>query len=76
MKLVKIVFKYDGIVDKYIGDALMAVFGTIEEEPESEFRAVAAGLEFQTAMIVMNEERVQQRKDPISIGVGINTGNF
>lgn len=70
----KIVFKYDGIVDKYIGDALMAVFGTIEEEPEAEYRAVCAGLEFQKAIAQMNEERSQQRKAPISVGVGINTG--
>lgn len=72
----KIVFKYDGIVDKYIGDALMAVFGTMEEEPDAEFRAVAAGLEFQNAIVQMNQERQQQRKAPISIGVGINTGNI
>ena len=70
----KIVFHYGGIVDKYIGDALMAVFGTIEDEPEAEFRAVSAGLEFQRAIRQMNEERHHQRKEPISIGVGINNG--
>lgn len=67
-------FKYDGIVDKYIGDALMAVFGTIEDVPDAEYRAVAAGLEFQTAIQHMNEERARLSKEPISIGVGINTG--
>jgi adenylate cyclase len=73
-RLVKIVFKYDGVVDKYIGDELMAVFGTIEEEPDPEYRAVAAGIEFQTAISQMNRERQLQHKEPIAIGVGINTG--
>jgi adenylate cyclase len=68
------VFKYDGVVDKYIGDELMAVFGTIEEEPDPEYRAVAAGIEFQTAISQMNRERQLQHKEPIAIGVGINTG--
>jgi adenylate cyclase len=72
--LVRIVFKYDGIVDKYIGDAIMAVFGTLEEEFDAEYRATCAGIEFQRAIADMNEERIRARKEPISIGVGINTG--
>lgn len=71
----KITFKHNGIVDKFIGDALMAVFGTIEDEPDAEVRAVSAGLEFQEAIRNMNNDRSQYGKDPVSIGVGINTGN-
>lgn len=63
-------------MDKYIGDAIMAVFGTLEDESQSEYRATLAGLEFQKAISDMNEERVRARKEPISIGVGINTGIF
>jgi class 3 adenylate cyclase len=70
------VFKYDGIVDKYIGDAIMAVFGTLEEEYDAEYRAVSAAIEFQRAIADMNEERIRARKEPISIGVGVNTGTF
>lgn len=72
--MVNVVFKYDGIVDKYIGDALMAVFGTLEEEKDPEFRAVCACLDFKKAIAEMNEERVRNKKDPITIGVGVNTG--
>ncbi|KAJ3078423.1 hypothetical protein HK102_004522 [Quaeritorhiza haematococci] len=75
-RLVRIVFKYDGVVDKYIGDALMAVFGTLEEEQDAEFRSVAAALEFTKAMSEMNEERRRAGKNPISIGVGVNTGEL
>ncbi|KAJ3304525.1 hypothetical protein HDV03_002734 [Kappamyces sp. JEL0829] len=73
-RLVKIVFKYDGIVDKYIGDCIMAVFGTLEDQAEAEYRATMAGIEFQQAIADMNDERVRNRKFPISVGVGINTG--
>jgi adenylate cyclase len=75
-QLVKCVFKYDGVVDKYIGDALMAVFGTLEDEKEAEFRAVGAALEFITAIAEMNEERARARLPKITIGVGVNTGEL
>ncbi|KAI9343067.1 hypothetical protein DFJ73DRAFT_524033 [Zopfochytrium polystomum] len=75
-RLVRIVFKYEGVVDKYIGDALMAVFGTLEDEVDSEYRSVAAALEFIDAINEMNKERSAQGKPPISIGVGVNTGEL
>jgi adenylate cyclase len=54
----------------------MAVFGTLEEEADSEFRAVAAALEFKNAIKEMNEDRQRLGKESISIGVGLNTGIF
>jgi class 3 adenylate cyclase len=71
---VRIIFKYGGIVDKYIGDALMAVFGTIEDQVDPEFRAVKAAFEFKQAISEMNQERAAIGREPISIGVGVNTG--
>jgi adenylate cyclase len=70
------VFKFDGIVDKYIGDALMASFGTIEDVPDAEYRAVAAGIAFQDAVSSWNVDRKRNGKLPISVGVGINTGDL
>lgn len=72
----KSVFKFDGVVDKYIGDALMAVFGTLEDEKEAEFRAVGAALEFISVISEMNEERRRAGKKSITIGVGVNTGEL
>ncbi len=74
--MVRIVFKYNGVVDKFIGDALMAVYGTLEEEADSEYRAVVAALEFKNAIKDMNSERERLGKEKISIGVGVNTGNY
>ncbi|KAI8836756.1 hypothetical protein CcCBS67573_g05249 [Chytriomyces confervae] len=75
-RLVRVVFKYEGIVDKYIGDALMAVFGTLDEEVDSEYRSVATAMEYIETMREMNEERERRGKEPIRVGVGVNTGNL
>ncbi|KAI8800595.1 hypothetical protein BJ742DRAFT_840892 [Cladochytrium replicatum] len=75
-RLVRIVFKYDGVVDKYIGDALMATFGTLDEETDSEYRSVAAALEMKLAIKDMNIDRQRAGKEPVYVGVGVNTGEL
>ena len=67
-------FEFDGVVDKYIGDCIMSVFGTLEHETDSVFKAVSAALRFQNSILLMNEERCRFNRQPISIGVGLNTG--
>jgi len=67
--MVDIIFRYEGILDKYIGDAIMAVFGApfnTGEEPE---RAVKTAIDMMAALKEFNK----QRKEPINIGIGINT---
>lgn len=74
-RLVTIVFKYDGVLDKYIGDCLMAAFGTLpDNRADAEYNAVCAALDFKVAIDEMNVERGRTGKAPISIGVGLNTG--
>lgn len=52
----------------------MATFGTLEEEVDAEIRAVSACMEFITAINAMNTDRIKLDKDPIVVGVGVNTG--
>jgi adenylate cyclase len=52
----------------------MAVFGTLEDDKDAEFRAVSAAFEFKQAIKEMNEDRIRFGKELISIGVGVNTG--
>lgn len=68
--------KYDGTVEKYIGDAVMAVFGTPvthEDDPE---RAIRAALDMQNALTAFNLQRLA--RDPqvtrLQMRIGINTG--
>ncbi|TPX45444.1 hypothetical protein SeMB42_g04000 [Synchytrium endobioticum] len=72
--LTHVVASYDGVVDKFLGDALLAVFGSLPEETDAELRAICAGLEFSPSLAEMNAHRVHEHKTPISIGVGIHTG--
>jgi adenylate cyclase len=52
----------------------MAVFGTLEDDKDAEYRAVCAAFEFKKAISDMNDDRARFKKEPISIGVGVNTG--
>ena len=59
-----------GFIDKYIGDAIMALF------PQSVDEAVKAAISMQQRVAIFNEERQQQGLIPISIGIGLHTGNL
>jgi predicted ATPase/class 3 adenylate cyclase len=65
-----VVARHDGVIDKYIGDAIMALFPT---GPDSALRASIAMLR---ALRDWNEERGQQGRDPVRIGIGLNSGHL
>ena len=77
----KIIHKYGGVVNKFIGDAVMAIFETsirIEDEFLShELRAVSAALEIHKTFDLILEDANIKLLEPIQIGigVGINSGN-
>jgi signal transduction histidine kinase/class 3 adenylate cyclase/DNA-binding NarL/FixJ family response regulator len=58
----------NGFIDKYIGDAVMALFHIKAED------AIKAAIEAQRNLTAYNEERKLKRKDEIHIGIGIHTG--
>ncbi|NJO93709.1 MAG: response regulator [Hydrococcus sp. RM1_1_31] len=62
--------QHQGFIDKYIGDAIMALF------PESASMAVSAAIAMQKEITNYNQSRQEQGLNPISIGVGIHTGNL
>ncbi len=72
--MVKIIDKWHGIVDKYIGDAIMAVWGTPETKPDDAYNAVMASLEMRDFMKTFNEKRVLEGKSELKIGIGLHTG--
>jgi adenylate cyclase len=69
-----IVFKHDGLLDKYIGDGLMALFGVPYERDTAAADAVAAAIDMQRCMKEVNQELKSLGLSEISIGIGINTG--
>ena len=65
-----VIRKHHGFIDKYIGDAVMALF------PESADDALQAAIEMQQQVIVFNQHRQENGYLPITIGVGLHTGNL
>jgi len=72
--MVDIIFKYDGYLNKYIGDAIMAVFNAPLEQIEHELYAIKTALEMIEALAIFNARRTALGMAPIHIGIGINTG--
>lgn len=68
--MTQIVFDHRGLVDKYMGDGMMAVFGMTGMAPDPEGRAVQAGIKMLEQIEIIN----RSEPDQITIGVGINTG--
>jgi adenylate cyclase len=73
-EMVEVVFHHNGILDKYIGDAMMALFGAPFRRPEDADSAVAVGNDMMRVLASLNARRVAAGKEPIEIGVGMATG--
>lgn len=72
--MTNVVFKYDGTLDKYIGDAVMAIFGAPVERENHPANACHTALEMMEELKKLNEKWIKEGKKPLDIGIGINTG--
>ncbi len=70
----EIVLKNGGMVDKFIGDSVMATFGTPQPKPDDIQRALACAVEMQLAMDALNAFNHKLKLPNIYMGIGINTG--
>jgi adenylate cyclase len=62
-----------GIIDKFIGDAIMALFGAPVSQSDAADRALAAGLAMERALAELNRELAAEGIAPIEIGIGVNS---
>ncbi|NCN26183.1 HAMP domain-containing protein [bacterium] len=73
--MVSVVEKHGGVVDKFVGDAIMAVWGLPKPDPINDAKAaVRACLEMRQQLMNLNEIRKARGDEPISIGMGLNCG--
>ena len=73
-EMVTVIMEEGGVVDKYIGDAIMAVFGAPVSKPDDARRAVRAAVRMRHALAVLNERLVARGAVPIKTGIGLHTG--
>ena len=73
-QMVEVVFEHCGVLDKYIGDALMAVWGTPMSHRQDARRAVTAAREMQEVVVSLNATRAERGVEPIAIGIGLASG--
>jgi class 3 adenylate cyclase/tetratricopeptide (TPR) repeat protein len=73
-ELIDAVYQYEGMVDKFIGDCIMAVFGApvaLEDDAE---RALRAALSMREHVEAFNRRWIDKLKEPLALHIGINSG--
>src|SRR5690606_35307400 len=73
-EMVEIVFRHGGILDKYIGDAIMATFGAPIVSGSDADNALRVANGMMTALRAFNQRRAANGMEPIEIGIGLATG--
>jgi class 3 adenylate cyclase len=73
-RLVPIVFEHHGLVDKFVGDAIVAVFGSPDQDDAHHRHAIESALRMQDAMREVNARRAARGKQVGELGVGIHCG--
>ncbi|PIS00816.1 MAG: hypothetical protein COT84_05770 [Chlamydiae bacterium CG10_big_fil_rev_8_21_14_0_10_35_9] len=66
--------QFSGVIDKYVGDEVMALFGAPIEDENSSYKAVVAAKTMIDDLNSWNQQRKKENKPEIHIGVGIHTG--
>ena len=72
--MTEIIFKYDGIVDKFIGDGILAYWGAFTPGKNHALLAAQASLEMLERLGELNRRWEAEGRRQIAIGVGLNTG--
>jgi len=72
--MIETTFRHGGTLDKFLGDAVMAVFGAPVRHPDHAIRAVRTALDMQAATASLNERRRRLGDDPIRVGIGVSLG--
>jgi adenylate cyclase len=75
-RMVEVVFRHHGTVDKFVGDMVMALFGAPVEDPTHAEHAVAAAVEMVEVLGQLNRKWQAEGKVPFDIGIGVNSGEM
>lgn len=73
--IIDVVFRYNGTVDKIVGDEIMVLFGAPFPFKDDTLRAVGCAIEMLETLEKFNRERQVEGKFPLAVGVGLNRGS-
>jgi adenylate cyclase len=73
--MVGIINKRGGVVDKFIGDAIMAVWGAPKGTDKDAYNATMACIEMRQALVVLNDKRKERDQPPLAMGIGLHAGS-
>jgi adenylate cyclase len=73
-EMVEVVFKHGGTLDKFMGDAIMALWGAPIAHEDDPDRAMAAAMEMQSVLNELNAKWAGENRRPVQIGIGVNFG--
>jgi adenylate cyclase len=72
--MTEVIDDYQGTIDEFIGDAILAIFGAPIQQPDDATRAVACAVAMQQAMESVNAKIAQLNLPAIAMGIGVNSG--
>jgi adenylate cyclase len=74
IEMSRVIVRHGGVVDKFMGDSIMALFGSTNGGNEEVKRAVACAVDMQIAMMQLNARHKDSGMPPVFMGIGLNTG--
>jgi adenylate cyclase len=72
--MIEATFRHEGTLDKFLGDAVMAIFGAPIAHADHTARAIRTALAMREGVERLSARRIQEGKDPITVGIGVSTG--
>ena len=72
--MVETIFKYDGTLDKFMGDGIMAFWGAPATTPDDALKTVQSSLEQMEVLGRFNRARVERGEGALAVGIGVHTG--
>jgi adenylate cyclase len=75
LQMNEVILRHGGMIDKYMGDAIMVLFGVPEQHPDDALRAVNCAIEMQIAMEKVNQKNKAEGLPELFVGIGINSGS-
>ena len=72
--MVDVIFKYEGTLDKFVGDEVIALFGAPVPMKNAEVKAVQCALDMMHVLQEWNRTRAAEGQHEVTVGIGINTG--